>query len=592
MAASEENKAKLLQMRGERLKKMVDAGEARRSDESEPGVEQVMMRIEKLEGKIDFFNQVKSQVDEKLMRLSEQIGELRSSGVERERAIAKVTTDFDRIKDIFKEAEPDKMLKELDARDRKQTEFGIKIEKMDNVISAMNSELKEIRTLLGKIKSFENVLDVAKTVKEKVAQIEGNIRYTERLAGKTETIFSELSKQLPEIERQKERVKALEDLTKELIKNSDRLDVKLENIPTRDDVSKLDKRLAKVEEASSDAFIVELKKFEEKVKVLEASYEKFSRKDIDTKVELLEKSVDVLGAKLNDVDGSLENLAKIAKLRKKNAENLAKEKEEAMRSMKMLNAEYEAGRIGAGKYEDAFGGQTQLVAEIDAILDELSRNDRMSSKMVEMDADIKGVHGTLAGLSGTAEKIVQRIGSIESAFRERSERDRMHSASLEERLNALEGELNKVSLRVRFPAKTDASKHLKGDAAHVSTSSRKGHKSIRSTETQTPVTSAAVHGTALGETKTSEHMKAVSDAQTAVVEEQLKAAKKVASEEAQKPVIDSQQFFERELKRIRNAIDTLENQYQNGVISKETYEEVRARNREKLVKLRAQIVTA
>lgn len=565
---------------------MVEAGEDRKSGRSGVGVEEITMRIEKLEGKIDFFNQVKSQVDEKVMRLSEQIGELRSSGVERERTIAKLTTDFDRIKDIFKEAEPERIVKELDARDRKQTEFGIRMEKMENVISAMNTEMKEIRTLLSKIKSFENVLDLAKSVKEKVAQIEGNIRYTERLAGKTETIFSELSRELPEIEMQKERVKALEDLTKELIKSSDRLDVRLENIPTRDDVSKLDRRLAKVEETSPDAFIGELKKFEEKLRVFEISYEKFSRKGLDSKLELMEKSMDVLSAKLNDTDRSLDNLAKIAKLRKKNAGSLAKEKEEAMRSMKMLNAEYEAGRIDAGKYEGAFGEQTQLVAEIDEALEELSRNDRMSSKMVEIDAEIQGMHATLAGLSDTAEKIVQRIGDIESAFCERSERDRAHSTSLEERMNALEGELDRLSLRLRFQPKVGAGRNLKEIL-----SSGKNHKIIRSTETQAQRPAAVVQETAAVETRVEEQNRAASDAQTAVVEEQLKAAKKVAVEEAQKPAIDSQHFFEWELKRIKSAIDTLENQYQNGVISKETYEEVRAMNREKLAKLRAKVTS-
>jgi len=84
-----------------------------REEEKAPGVEELVLRLEKMDGRLAAAEEARARMDDRLARMSEQIGELRTMGLERERSMGLMEADFELIKAVFEEVKPSEIAKEL-----------------------------------------------------------------------------------------------------------------------------------------------------------------------------------------------------------------------------------------------------------------------------------------------------------------------------------------------------------------------------------------------------------------------------------------------------------------------------------------------
>lgn len=206
-------------------------------------LDQVVMKVERIEGRMEAMGELNKSFQDRATNLSEEIGELRSSLLEKEKMLNHIESQSKKVTEIFEEVKPENFMRELEKKEEEIAKNQVKIESL----TAKNNELKEsiinLEKIMEKVKSFENLVDMSEKITEKFSQIEENKKYTSRLASKVENIFSELNNRMKEFKNSIEKVEMNDETIKELMKSVDVMEIKVEKVVTKEELEKKEKEL-------------------------------------------------------------------------------------------------------------------------------------------------------------------------------------------------------------------------------------------------------------------------------------------------------------------------------------------------------------
>ena len=202
-------------------------------------LDSISITVEKLDGKLESERAVATGIEERISRLTEEIGELRSMILDRERGYNEIETGFKKIEAMTEEIQPEIIKKDLDKKEREIIQITVQTEKQDALLCETNRQVKLFREQMDKIKSLNNLLKVSKNIEENISKIKDTERYTGRMAAKTEELFTELDKRITRFATQIEKIDSIDELTKELTETLDKNEVKLKEAVFKEDIEKL-----------------------------------------------------------------------------------------------------------------------------------------------------------------------------------------------------------------------------------------------------------------------------------------------------------------------------------------------------------------
>lgn len=202
-------------------------------------VEKLSMDIDMLRGKMEMQDAVRARFDDRMTQTSEEIGELRSSLLEKEKLFGQVETGFRKMKDTMDEVEPQKFGSMLRKLETGVEECQAKLEGTNFKVKKANEDIAKINTLLDKIKSFENLVDMGKNIESVLGKVKDSESTSRRFASKVERIFGELDTRIIEFSRQKDRVDKMQNLVDEVVGSMDGIEAKLKRVVLKDDFEKL-----------------------------------------------------------------------------------------------------------------------------------------------------------------------------------------------------------------------------------------------------------------------------------------------------------------------------------------------------------------
>ncbi|HDH91441.1 MAG TPA: hypothetical protein ENF38_00645 [Candidatus Aenigmarchaeota archaeon] len=269
---------------------------------------ELLLRIEKIDGKLEVIEGFRKGVDERIQQLSEEIGELRSMILEKERAMSEMETNIEKFMEQFSTIDIEKIRKMMEKRDAELMEIRANIEKLESSLNSLRSDVKKIEFLIDRIKNFENLVKLSKRMSDKLARMEDAHSYVSKLVGKVETIFMELSEKLSDVEAQKERIKKLDELATDIVRTLDETSAKFVNLVKKKELE------------------ARLKEFEKKIREVEAKISKIKAVKITSKEKGKIKTEIVGLEEVKNLVGILEKL--ILKL------------EEIDRAIKEVKSEY------------------------------------------------------------------------------------------------------------------------------------------------------------------------------------------------------------------------------------------------------------
>lgn len=263
-------------------------------------VDSIVLKTEKLEGRIESLEAIRHAFDERFSRLSEEIGELRSSLLEKDKAFDRIDAGFRKVEDIVEEIQPSELRKELDRKSEGIVKNRAKIEALGMHIKEMSKSIKDFRDLLAKIKDVQNLVNISNEMTKTFTKVVEERRNVNKIAGKIETIFSELSKKVSEFDSYKDKVDFNAETMHDLMKSLDMLEVKLEDVLKREDMDKINDSMEKFETECKD----DIQDIKDIVNMLVSSLKKTNLREVIEKQGI--ESVDSINDRLSQIQKRME----------------------------------------------------------------------------------------------------------------------------------------------------------------------------------------------------------------------------------------------------------------------------------------------
>jgi uncharacterized coiled-coil DUF342 family protein len=207
-----------------------------------PTTSDLLLRIEKSEGRFEAVNTSIANVGERIGHLSEEIGELRSSLMERERSFRNVEKEFGTVKDIVENIEPAKFTRSLEGMKTEFTKSEAKLEGLDTRLTSLKKRMDELREVMDKIHGIKNLMTVADTVRQILEKMEEKKTYITKTASKTESMFVEVGEKLKEFEEYRNKIDANAEMLYELMRSVDGMEAKMEKVATKEALESTEER--------------------------------------------------------------------------------------------------------------------------------------------------------------------------------------------------------------------------------------------------------------------------------------------------------------------------------------------------------------
>jgi len=312
--------------------------------------ENLVAEIEKIQGRLDVVNELKNQLTETTRTFSEEIGELRTMILDREKSFSKIEIGFEKINEIVKDIEPQTIRKNFEKKEQKILELEARIEKLERFSKEIIKQTEKVREVIEKVKSFENLVSVAERVKKYLRQAEETKNYADRIAGKVETMFEDMNNKVIDLDEKSAKLEDIDSLLKELVPTVDKLQIEVSNKADKEDVVSLkrsgvsrivEEKIDKIEkdeaeiqkkfinlEESKKQIDDELKKLKDRISVLFPEDLKL-REDLKMKIKLLAGEIEEIEKAYNR--GEIDEASY-----KERIEKRKKEREELLEKLKEI----------------------------------------------------------------------------------------------------------------------------------------------------------------------------------------------------------------------------------------------------------------
>ncbi len=257
----------------------------------------VVADVEKLKAQFTTFYELQKTNSERFAMINQQIGEIRSMQMERDKSAQLLEAKATQAIDLVKTVQPDKLLIELRKGDNKIEALRANIESNENIINNIISELKEVKNTISVFRGMEQVIKLNEESKQELREMKRVSAVIERHSDKIETIFSEIQKKMADFVKVGDLVKDLDKSFKQISSDFDSIKIKTKDYATRKELENL---------------IVKMDDFEKYVgnvvKLVDANFNKqhkefgdFFKKNMEDVSRLLD-GFKVLAAKTPDLD--------------------------------------------------------------------------------------------------------------------------------------------------------------------------------------------------------------------------------------------------------------------------------------------------
>lgn len=213
-----------------------------------PGISEAKFNaeMEKFKLLIDTANEGKKSLDEKILRLTENLGEIRSLVYQREGIAKDQDVKLETMEESLQEVKPDEIAKQFAQRDKTVANHDMRLEKLEFKAQDLIKNLGDIRSLLSSIGGLENIAAVNKQITQKLSTVNDKTKSIERLSNKVEEIFVDMNKKVEDFYLYKAKQETIDELVKELMKSTDDLSLQLKDYVKIKDLDSLKEDIATI----------------------------------------------------------------------------------------------------------------------------------------------------------------------------------------------------------------------------------------------------------------------------------------------------------------------------------------------------------
>jgi len=220
----------------------VDSSEA-------PNILKLSTEIDKLKAGQEAFQEIRKSFTERFTRLSEQIGELRSMILDRDRTIQTLELKSIKAVDLVESIKPDKFMMDLERQNVKIEALKANLEGNEAIVDQVMEELKEMRRKITFFRGVEEIIKLSEEIKTEligIKKIEGAINIQ---TDKVQTIYSEMRKKIQDLDTFNSQLQESKANIEQNAKDLDYLKTKIVNFAEKEELDKILDKIQKYSES-------------------------------------------------------------------------------------------------------------------------------------------------------------------------------------------------------------------------------------------------------------------------------------------------------------------------------------------------------
>jgi len=228
----------------EKPEKEIEVAPMEVSKEASADIIKLKTEIEKLKAGSEAFKEVRASFSERFTRTSEQIGELRSMILERDRTIQEVELKAVKSSDLVASVQPEKLMTEVQKQEVKIEALKANLEGNESIMNRIMEELRETRKKIEFFRGIEEVIKLSEEVKSELIEIkkvEGRINTQ---TDKVQTIYAEMRTRIQDLDAFKSQTMDAKASIEQNAKDVEFVKNKITNLAEK---SELDKLVAKLQ---------------------------------------------------------------------------------------------------------------------------------------------------------------------------------------------------------------------------------------------------------------------------------------------------------------------------------------------------------
>lgn len=170
------------------------------SSSSEPNLLKLSTEVDRLKAGQEAFQEVRKSFTERFTRVSEQIGELRSMILDRDRTIQTLELKSVKAVDLVESIRPDKFMMDLERQNVRIEAIKANLEGNEAILDQVMEELKEMRRKISFFRGIEEIITLSEEIKKEligIKKVEGTINIQ---TDKVQTIYSEMRKKIQDLD--------------------------------------------------------------------------------------------------------------------------------------------------------------------------------------------------------------------------------------------------------------------------------------------------------------------------------------------------------------------------------------------------------
>lgn len=210
-----------------------------------PTLLKLSTEVDRLKASQEAFQEVRKSFTERFTRLSEQIGELRSMILDRDRTIQTLELKSVKAIDLVESIKPDKFMMDLERQNVKIEAIKANLEGNEAILDQVMEELKETRRKISFFRGIEEIIRLSEEIKNEligIKKIEGTINIQ---TDKVQTIYSEMRRKIQDLDNFNSQLQESKANTEQNTKDLDFIKTKMINFAEKEEVDKMLEKIQK-----------------------------------------------------------------------------------------------------------------------------------------------------------------------------------------------------------------------------------------------------------------------------------------------------------------------------------------------------------
>jgi chromosome segregation ATPase len=173
-----------------------------KQESNEPSFEitKLSSEVDRVKTSMEAFGEIRKSFTERFDRISEEIGELRSMILDRDRTIQEIELKAVKSSSLVESVQPEKLMSEVRKQEAKIEALKANLEGNESIMDRVMEELKDAKKKIEFFRGVEEIIKLSEEVKSELVEIKKVEASTRINSDKVDTIYSEMRKKIQELD--------------------------------------------------------------------------------------------------------------------------------------------------------------------------------------------------------------------------------------------------------------------------------------------------------------------------------------------------------------------------------------------------------